>query len=152
QTAGKPSHCCSNEPAPASITTVMANRKNVTSTSNTSPRWRPSIACMTSLWEGAASRCPMEEKAIDSKANITPDTTQPSRPMVPKLAKNCRISCPDAKPAPTITPTNAPAILQISLNEPIAMSPDRHYKFLDGRQIKPAGTQALSRNTLPYQI
>ena len=59
----------------------------------------------------------MVENAIDSSTNTMPATTQPTSPMAPKLAKNCRISCPEAKPAPTITPTNAPAILLTSLNE-----------------------------------
>ncbi len=36
---------------------------------------------------------------------------------------NCKISCPEANPAPTITPTNAPAILLTSLNDPMACSP-----------------------------
>ena len=53
---------------------------------------------------------------MDRKTKVRPATTQPIRPWTPKLVKNCGISWPEAKPAPTITPTKAPAILLISLN------------------------------------
>jgi hypothetical protein len=64
----------------------------------------------------------MVENTMDRKTKASAATRQPSRPMAPKLAKNCNISCPEAKPAPTMTPTKAPAILLASLNAPMPVS------------------------------
>ena len=40
----------------------------------------------------------------------------PANPQVPNATKNCRASCPEAKPAPTITPVNARAMPRPVLN------------------------------------
>jgi len=66
----------------------------------------------------------MVENAMDRKTKARAATRQPARPMAPKPAKNCNISCPEAKPAPTMTPTKAPAILLTSLNAPMPVSLD----------------------------
>ena len=39
----------------------------------------------------------------------TAEITAPQRPLTPKATKYCITSCPDAKPAPTMMPTNARA-------------------------------------------
>ncbi|MFH7468172.1 hypothetical protein, partial [Pseudomonas syringae group genomosp. 7] len=52
------------------------------------------------------------------KANNTVAIAVPAIPHQPKLVKNCNISCHEAKPAPTITPINAPAISKLFFIEP----------------------------------
>src|SRR5699024_26609 len=111
--AGTP-HCCSiSEPPPANITTAMAYMKKVIMMSTTTPSRGPQIRYKPSLNECDTETWLSSPTAMPSMVKHRPLTTPPSSPQYPKLLKNCNISCPDAKPAPTTTPTKAIAMPRI---------------------------------------
>ena len=56
----------------------------------------------------------MPANAMPRKMNSEALTTAPSNPHTPKSTNISSSSRPEANPAPTITPTNAPAIFRLS--------------------------------------
>src|SRR5699024_10918150 len=111
-TAGMPNCCSKFEPPPASITTPNPNNAIMSTMSTNQAMTLPNIVppvnlCITSLCPSALNILPNHTSIIPTLANNTVETIPARMPTVPKLVKYCSISCPEAKPAPTIIPMNA---------------------------------------------